>query len=294
VRPRARAHVQPPARTYTLDVVTSEEVAQLLQDRFRSPAYKPPRLPAVALKMMELSRQPDVTAEELQTVLEQDGVLAGKVLERTKSTAYAGRVAPATLRDALVRLGLKTLGDIVLEEAMTARVFRTSHYSEVMEDLRRHSIATAYAARAVARFAKLGAAAEESAFLSGLLHDVGAAAALLILGDVPRGKTPPTLEYAWPAIEAVHQKASGWLAKLWGMPEPIQAALTAHHLCTDDAGPLGWTVALAEALVSERGYGVRDEVASNQKARALDRLVLSESALAELETYIDSACERIA
>ena len=60
--------------------------------------------------------------------------------------------------------------------------------------------------------------ADEQAFLCGLLHDVGIAGILLVLGDVGRGEKPPDLTALWPSIDSVHAKAGARMVELWGLP----------------------------------------------------------------------------
>jgi HD-like signal output (HDOD) protein len=152
---------------------------------FASPSYQPPKLPQVALEIMELSQRPEVSFDEVSAVLEKDPLLAAKVLSIAQSAVYAPRSPILSLRQATIRLGLKTLRDLVLEAAVSMRVFRAPGYGEAMERLSRHSTATAYLLRALCRRTGIDA---EYAFLCGLLHDVGLAACLLA-GMEPPGAT---------------------------------------------------------------------------------------------------------
>ena len=216
---------------------------------FSAPGYQPPALPAVALKVMELSRRRSVEFEEVSALLEQDPMLVAKVMTRIQSAFYASQTPIRTLKQALVRLGIGGLRDLVMEVALNLRVFRAPAFAEPMNRLRRHSLVTAHCARIVCRYASVDA---EYAFLCGLLHDVGIAATLVALGDgqvksVPDQRTVDGRALLWAAIEESHQKVSGLVAGLWKLPEEIKLVLAHHHQLNIDGFPHPMIAALLVA-----------------------------------------------
>src|ERR1017187_1156759 len=145
----AEPHV-PPARANSdtalaqhasMPLATVLRVSEGLRGVFGSPGYKPPMLPSVALEIHDLSCRPDIDTDKLVTVLEHDPMLAAHVLRVANSPIFRGRDAEASLRNAVLRLGLKNLGEVVFEIALHMRVFRSAEYSGMMEQLRRHSTA---------------------------------------------------------------------------------------------------------------------------------------------------------
>jgi len=235
--------------------IDEEALKERILAVFQSPDYRPPTLPGTALELLQLSRSPDVAFDDVVALLEKDSVLAGRVLRIAQSPVYAGASKLVSLKDALVRLGLITLRDLVLEVAMNLRVFKAESYAGSMERLRRHSLATAHLSRLVSRYTPMEG---EYAFLCGLLHDVGTAGILIALGDQPRGKAPPDLEVLWPAIDAVHEEAAAIMARLWQLPAEIPLVLGAHHSVRIDGfdHPLAATVCLADHLADELGQGL--------------------------------------
>ncbi len=140
---------------------------------------------------MTLSQRTDVEIDDVVALLEQDSMIAGRVLKIVGSAAMTGAVKITSLREATMRIGLKTIHDIVMEIAMNMRVFKSADYSDTMELLRRHATATAHLSRIVCKYTALEA---EFAFMAGLMHDVGIAGTLLVLSDSKgRSKTPPDL-----------------------------------------------------------------------------------------------------
>ena len=229
-------------------------IAQLRQ-QFSSPNYRPPLLPTVALEVHELTFRPDVDASRLVAVLEKDAMLAAHVLRVAGSAAYGGWSGDVSLKDAVVRLGLKNLNSVVWEVAANLRVFRSTHYGPIMEHVRTHSTVTAHLCRFVAIQRQIPA---ESAFLCGLMHDIGIAAILLVLAGKVQGSgtiDPMLLDLV---LRETHQEISGVIARLWHLPPDIEFVMANHHNGTDPekVTMLSAVVAIAEDLGREFGYGV--------------------------------------
>ena len=238
----------------SLGLIDDKELTQRLLKTFGAPNYQPPRLPAVAMELMSLARNPDVEFDAIERLLEQDAMLTGEILAIARSSAYAGRGEVAGIRQALVRLGLKKLSEVVMAAAMNMRVFRSKAYQDWMERLRKHSLSTAHICRFVSRYTALD---EEQAFLCGLLHDVGIAGIFLVLGDT-KGKNELDLNVLWPAIHAAHTQAGAEMVKRWKLPPEMAMVVGAHHHVLIDGHdhPMAATVCIAEALSLEFDRGL--------------------------------------
>ena len=239
------------------DVLLDEEamVEQLLVC-IEAPDYRPPTLPAVAVDLMTLSGRADVEIDEVVDLLEQDSLIAGRILKVVGSAAFTGAAKITSLRDATMRLGLNTIRDLVMEIAMNMRVFKSADYADTMNLLRRHATATANICRVVGNHTKVEA---EFAFLAGLLHDVGIAGTLLALSDNKgKRKSPPDLIAIWPAVDRVHQRAGELMAGIWELPEDIQITLSNHHqvIRKGEIHLLSATVAIANEVAHSLGVGV--------------------------------------
>ncbi len=239
------------------DVLLDEEamVAKLLAC-LEAPDYRPPTLPSVAMELLALSQQSDVDIDDVVTLVEKDTLITGRLLKLVQSPIYSGVGRLSSLRDALMRLGLRTLRDLVVEIAMNMKVFRSEDYTETMELLRRHATATAHLCRVVCKYTEIEG---EYAFMAGLLHDVGIAGTLLALSDRkgPR-RQPPSLIAIWPAVDRVHQRAGELMADHWGLPAELKLAVSAHHqvMVGGHPHPLAATVCLANELAHELDCGV--------------------------------------
>ncbi len=245
-----------------LGILDEQELTERLVKAFEAPNYRPPRLPTVAVDLLALSKNPDVDFGDLEKLLEQDAMLAGEILSLSRSVFYSGVRQVASLREALVRLGLEKLRQVVLQVALNMRVFRSLSYRGCMERLRDHCRATAHLARILSHYTPI---AEEQAFLCGLLHDVGIAGILLVLGDTERGKQPPDLAVLWPAIDAAHTRAGSRMVTLWGLPPEVAMVVGAHHQVSIEGfdHPVAATVCLAESLAVEMQMGFMPDPAAD-------------------------------
>ena len=150
-QPRATA----PAAAHSIEVNPLEladtaELQQRLLSIFRSPQYKPPVLPNIALELTDLSRKPHVSYDDVVKVVEKDPMIVASVLKLAQSPLYGGRLPVQSLKDALNRLGINMLRDLVWQVVVNMRLFRVQKYTSVMERLQTHATFTAYAARIVA------------------------------------------------------------------------------------------------------------------------------------------------
>ena len=250
------------------DLAPSEVTARLGR-LFSSSAYRPPMLPTVALKVMELSRRPDIDFNSVLAVLEGDAMLAGRVLAIAQSAVYSGRSPVVSLRQALVRLGIRTLRNVVLEAALNARIFRVPGFEATTERLRLHSSYTAHVAALVAKDAGVDA---ETAFVCGLLHDVGMAAALMAVADDLKNRAFPA-EHLAVVLDTVHAQGSGLLAGVWKLPPEVKAVVSRHHelRAGGEANRMVAALIVAEQIAYENDAGMvpvrwPDEAASEPLA----------------------------
>jgi putative nucleotidyltransferase with HDIG domain len=150
-----------------------------------------------------------------------------------------------------------------------------------MEALRRHSVATAHAARLVCRATSLP---DDYAFLCGLLHDIGAAASLLALGDMVPGQAAPPLATLRSVIWQLHAGVGRDVCNAWKLPPEIALVIDHHHepRIGGHVHPLAAAVRIADQLASQAGFASPVEPTA---AGELENLLgLPEPALLRLRT----------
>jgi putative nucleotidyltransferase with HDIG domain len=268
----------------------AEALLAEVQETLRSPRYQPPMLPRVATEVLAMAQDPNFAVDKMVQVLGTDPVLAGRVLARVGSASMSGGRAPVrSLREAVTRLGMKLIRDLVLEAAMTMRVFRSPVYQGAMEAVRAHSVFVAELSRKVCQYTAVDA---EYAFLAGLLHDVGVAGALLVATERGRKLEPTVL---WCALDRVHGEASETMARLWSFPAELTMVLRAHHEVEIGgyAHPLAAALAVADAMATERGRGAADGAGDRTAARRLDKARAALGFDARIAALIDKEAQKL-
>jgi putative nucleotidyltransferase with HDIG domain len=265
-KPQGRSHTkQSPeygagVQTLELDefeLADSQELRQKLLAIFRSPQYKPPVLPNIALELTDLSRKPHVSYDDVIRVVEKDPLIVASVLKLAQSPLYGGRTPVQSLKDALNRLGITMLRDLVWQVVMGMRLFRVRNYTSTMERLQLHATFTAYAARIVATRAGIAA---EHAFLCGLLHDIGFCGVLIAISE---SKTPPEPKTLFAALDKMHMEAGAAMARLWALSPEIVTVIGHHHDLSLEKPPVSALVpvlCVAEQLSDELGFSMDETV----------------------------------
>lgn len=270
-----------------------------------------PSPPQVALKIVEVTRDPDKGVSDLADVLRMDPAISAKVLQVSNSTAYARSREITTLSDAVNLLGVKSLSVISLGFSLKQSIPAFS-LGELNQDvLWKHSVATAVLARTLSRL--LGNTSDEVAFMCGLLSRIGQLVFLSALPDrygavVEAGsQLLPTAAEEQDVLGVRHQQVARLLLDKWNLPATISAAVECwgcesaelaneevQHLCNivqvADAGrSLLFDAEKASCL--ENLYSIAHE-ACDLAPTEVDRiLVACQSELQEtLAVFIDQKC----
>ena len=170
----------------------------------------------------------------VQTVRAEVG-LSVKVMQLVNSSCFGAGRPLADLREAITYLGLRMLKQVVLGAEVfggveTARLAPDFDFAEEQE----HSVTIA---RIAAEIVAPDPVTGHAAFTAALLHDIGE---LVLAGHMPatyrrtkdvlRGRrcgtpmTPGDVE-----LIDLHARVGGYLAGIWGLPEPIVEAIWNHH-----------------------------------------------------------------
>lgn len=194
-----------------------------------------PTLPAIAMELMEVTRNDRLSVNQMLPIIEKDPPLAMKVLKIANSAYYGLHRKVDSLRHALVIIGLKELSDL----ALSFSVFRAFARDEATHGLRwkrlwEHSAACGHVCQLLQ--SKLELDIPSSPYALGLLHDIGK----LILYKLEPERYLECLEMARDEkvysyqIEAReigvdHMQVGRWIAEKWQLPNALIAAMGHHH-----------------------------------------------------------------
>lgn len=240
-----------------------------------------PPLPAVAMRALELARDPGSSIQDLVHVVSADAAIASRVLRLTASTIYGQQRSSTTLQDAIVSIGHAGLRKVLIAASSRSAYRLDSAYAQRLWN---HALATALAADEIAVAA--GEPRGGSAFIAALLHDIGRL--VMHLSD-PAGATGPDdddLAHERAHFGVAHAAVGACLAEQWGLEDEIVEAIMFHHV--PDTSPLARRLAQADHVAHVAGFGCResanDESAPPERERLAEivsRTFATESALFE-------------
>jgi HD-like signal output (HDOD) protein len=193
-----------------------------------------PLLPQVAAELMAMLGDRAADARRLSAIVHRDQALAAQVLRVANSAAYRGVAAIVSLQQAIARLGLQVLGEIAVALTVKGRVFHVPALPDHARKLWRQALATGLVGKEIARALRVNV---ESAFLCGLMRDVGAPLVLQTAAAVARAqKVELTAALADALIDELAPSLGARLAREWNLPEVVQAVIRHAH-AFEVAGP---------------------------------------------------------
>ena len=256
--------------------------------------------PPVAMKVMELSRQPNVSPSELIGILQTDAALTARVLKLCNSAFYGFQREVSSLQEAGTRLGSTALVNLVLTSCV-GRAFNgdkpvnSAHARRLWE----HSVMNALTASCLA--ALNGKVDRNVAYTAGLLQNIGYIVLDSHLDDL-RGEIQAQREEGLSAIEAEravvgfdHAQIGARLLKRWEFPATLVEAVQFHHdpqkAFVD--GQLASLIHVGEAMTRAIALGEgMDQVAFELNATTLGLSGLTHAQLSSIERTLMSDLTR--
>jgi two-component system cell cycle response regulator len=191
-----------------------------------------PSLPAVAVRLLELTSDPDVAISEIAKLVQQDQALAAKVLKTVNSSFYGLMTPCGSIDRAMGYLGLNTVKSLVLGFSLVETTRNASVGGFDFDRHWRRAIISATGARIIAK--ALGGIDPEDAFTASLFQDMGMLACFatmkesyskVISGVVHRDLSDRERS----ELGYDHAEVGSALAARWKLPEEIVTAIRYHH-----------------------------------------------------------------
>jgi len=197
-----------------------------------------PSLPAVFAEVAQLIADPEVDIARVTAVVERDPAMAARVLQLANCAFYRSERPMASVREAIVRIGLRTLANCVLAAELFHAVpcgdRQTAFLLEAIEQRARRQ------AMLLTKWCELQPDADRDARellpTAGLLHEVGALVLLRFdplnhrtaLRLAQRSRVPlESLERR--LIGTDHARVAGSILGTWGLPWPLVDLIANHH-----------------------------------------------------------------
>lgn len=245
-----------------------------------------PTLPASAMRVIALTKDPSTSARELETVINQDLSLATAMLRQANSSYYGHQRKISSIQEAIVLLGFQATQGLAMSYAI-APILKSNltGYNIEQEELWKHSLLTAMAAECLCNRKHLPF--NDVAFTAGLLHDIGKLIISIYVQEVSTSLQEkaketklPYVEFEEKVIGYSHATVGGFMAKAWNLPVDLVEAITYHHSPSHSQNHRGLAdvIHVANGVASILGIsGGSDSFLNPIQQEPLDRLGINKS-----------------
>jgi len=196
-----------------------------------------PSLPSVALKIIDASKDPDISLHEVAAIISSDPAISAKLLKIANSPLYSQRRSLNNLREALTLLGFNASLTIALSFSLLQSL---NDETKNHENYWKRSIVAASIARMLG--SRLGVAKLEDLFLASLLQDIG----ILVLQCISNSPYPKDdtekldhitrIQLEEETLGVDHALVGAWLLESWGLPDYlVKSVMYSHSLNSTDS-----------------------------------------------------------
>lgn len=253
-----------------------------------------PTLPAVALRVIDLTSDPNVRMQDLADTIQNDQGLAAKIVRTVNSSYYALRQPCANIQKALVMLGLSPVKSLALGFSLVSSFESRGDHGFDYVSYWRRGLYSAVGAKAFAE--AIRSRIPDEAFLAALLQDIGMVAmhramgrqyldVLENVGNEHRKLVKAELD----ALDIQHPEIGAMLAQRWKLPGELVMAVRYHERPT--AAPPEHAELIR--LVS-LGAALHDVLTDRAPAESLHRLYDRAKAWFNIDTTTtDSIARRV-
>jgi len=224
-------------------------------DEFLSRLDKLHSSPTIALRVMEITRDPDFNIETVADCLELDPALSASILRLVNSSYYGLVDEVANPRHALAYLGRRSLRLAVLSFGLVKTLVNGAP-AQFHHYYWKRSMTMASAARECASMVTKHDVDPDTAFATGLIADLGMLAMAQLeteryvsISDEP-DHTIELPKYERDEFGFDHMAVSRQLMVRWQLPEELIEAVGNHHVYLPVSAPLNH-VALVANLIAE-------------------------------------------
>jgi len=232
---------------------------ETLQKKLMGMVDQMPPFPKSVHRIIEMSADINCAPKDLVQVIEHDPVITMKLLKLVNSAFFSLANSVASVRHALVYLGLNTVKNLALSIATIDSLPRKNSASFRTHDFLLHALTTASIAQRVGKHFDIEGDATDM-FVAGLLHDFGKAVFAQFATDEFTQAIEEALENQEPLHEAEqrvigvnHAEVGGLLAEKWELPSELVDCIRNHHKGV--SSPLGDCIFVANQISKEMAFG---------------------------------------
>jgi putative nucleotidyltransferase with HDIG domain len=263
------------------------------------------KMPALSItvgKVLEVVKNPQVTAKDLNKVISLDPVLMGRVLKLVNSAYYGLANKVTSLVTAIIMLGINTIKNVALSTAVLANMKNQSRFKSLNVDgFWRHSIGVGVAAKLIADAFGIPTNLKEEYFIGGLLHDIGKIPLNEIFDEeylkvirTADMKKVPLIEMENEMLGVNHTEVGKMIAEKWRLSPETYECILNHH----EPGMAGeGNYKIVAAIYMANTYCNLNEIgfSGNRYASKIDVGVLDKTGVTEefLDNLFDTISEEV-
>jgi len=242
--------------------IMTESVSAKIRERVQR-IEAMPAIPAVFLPLLNMLSDPakEIALDEVVRLISYDNSIAAQCMRVASSPLFGLTHAPTSIKSAVISLGLRRVETILLTCCL-GQAFPAKKWALDPVLFWRHSMGCALVCRKFSE--KLRAGDAETAYMAGLLHDIGfmvnclAFAQEFQLAMTSAVREEVTLDTAELAIMGFTRCDTGRaVAEKWDLSKDLVEVIAHHHNVeqSQSAQPLVALVHLSDLLCRMRGLG---------------------------------------
>lgn len=211
---------------------TETSFLDIVQQHLDSNNTQLPPFDATAQRIRQETMKEDPDVQLIEQLIVRDQALTGQVLRVANSSFYKGLVKVSTVRNAILRLGINEVSNMVTLATQKKNFQSKDPYvNGIMRQLWRHSVGCGVGAHWLAKQGGYPSLAHE-AFFAGLLHDVGKLFILAVVEDILRNAhngQKPSNTMIDEVTRSLHCNYGYELLKKWNLPDSYCHVARDHH-----------------------------------------------------------------
>jgi len=197
-----------------------------------------PTLPSVAIRLLEISKNPDTEIREVIDVIKADPAITAKILKSTNSSFFGFSSKVTSIDRAVPLLGTTVVTSLALSFSLVEAAMTKGPLAEHYSSYWKQSVVQGVAAQLLGELSRDGLDCEY--FLAGLLADLGRLAMLKTISkdylpvlETARDERRPLLDVEREILDVDHVTVGVKLMEHWQLPESLIKAARLHHASLD-------------------------------------------------------------
>ncbi len=193
-----------------------------------------PTLPENYFQLEKELRSKDISIKKIASIIEKDPTMAAEILRLVNSAFFSLTYEISDIQQAISILGMTKIKSLVLYYEIFKKAPEIKSKFIDLKKLWEHSVQVAKLSQAVSAELFPHMRKKDSAYVAGLLHDIG----YLTIGNIDNydellenkllnGQKLHDAEYE--VFGVSHAEVGAFILSVWNLPEPIITAVAQHH-----------------------------------------------------------------